>query len=66
MYSGHAIDRIQQRGITPMAVENTIITGRITPDPIPGRLRHYDSVNNITAITDQKTGSVISVFFGEI
>jgi hypothetical protein len=64
-YSGHAIDRIQQRGVTPMAVENTIKNGAVTPDPIPGRLRHYDSANNLTAITDQKTGTVISVMFGE-
>jgi len=64
-YSGHALHRMNERGLTPLTVENVIKGGKITPDPKPGRLRHYDFINNITVITDQQTGSVISAFFGE-
>ncbi|MFC1894679.1 hypothetical protein ACFLYH_01895 [Candidatus Dependentiae bacterium] len=64
-YCDHAIDRLRERGLTPSIVENTIKIGKVSPDPKPGRLRHYDIVNNITVITDKETGDVISAFFGE-
>jgi hypothetical protein len=39
-YGGHAIDQMQARGVPPSVVENTIQHGAVSPDPIPGRLRH--------------------------
>ena len=64
-YSGHAFDQMQGRGVPPSAVENTVRTGRASPDPIPGRSRHYDSVNDLTVVTDSQSGRVITVMTGE-
>jgi hypothetical protein len=63
-YSGHSLDRMQERGLTPRLVENTIRNGEVSLDPYPGRLRHYDAENNVTVITNSETGRVISLFFG--
>ncbi len=51
-YGGHALDQMQNRGLTPRVVENTIQKGVLSDDPIPGRIRHYDSGNNITVVTE--------------
>ncbi len=63
-YSAHAIKRINERGITPMIIENIIQNGKVTPDKIVGRLQHYDKINNITVVTSSKSGNVITVFSG--
>ena len=59
-YSGHALDRIQGRGLTPSVVENAIKSGQSIPGKIPGTTAYYDSVNNVTVITDTKTGRIIT------
>ncbi len=51
-FDGHAIDQMQGRGVVPSAVENTIHTGTRSLDPRPGRFRYYDSVNNLTVVTE--------------
>jgi len=61
-YSGHAVERMQGRGLTPTAIENTIKNGTTTPNKVPGRLEHFDQVNNIQVITCQVTGNIISIF----
>jgi hypothetical protein len=63
-YTGHAFDQMQGRGVPPSAVENTVRVGRASPDPIPGRTRHYDPVNNITVVTDSSSGRVATVMTG--
>ena len=55
-YTGHAIDRMQGRGIPPSAVENTINTGQTGPGNTPGTTTHYDPVNNITASQTRRAG----------
>ena len=65
IFTGHALDQMQGRGVPPSAVENTIQHGVKTPDPIPGRTRHYDLINDLTVITDTVKGTVISVITGE-
>lgn len=62
-YSGHAFDRMQERGVTPSVVENTIQNPtRRTPDPnAPGETIYYDSNNNITVVVDDASGRVITV-----
>ena len=65
-YSGHAIDRIQERGFTPSVVENTIQSGQSIPGKIPGTTSHYDPVNDITVITDTDSGRVITIGHGQI
>ena len=61
-YGGHALDQMQGRGIPPSAVENAIQNGVESPDSIPGRLQHYDPLNNITVITEG--GRVVTVHPG--
>ena len=63
-FGGHSIDQMQGRGVPPSAVENTIQTGIPSPDPIPGRIRYYDSGNNITVITEPN-GKVVTVITGK-
>lgn len=62
-YSGHAVDRMQGRGIPPSAVENTINTGHTSPGNTPGTTAHYDPVNNITVVTNSQ-GGVVTVRYG--
>lgn len=62
-YGGHAIDRMQERGIPISAVENTITTGQKLQAK-QGRLQYYDKTNNITVITESN-GDVVTVRYGE-
>ncbi len=65
-YSGHASDQMQNRGVMPSVVENTIQTGKSVPGKMPGTTAHYDAVNDLTVITDTQSGRVITVGRGEI
>ena len=65
-YSGHAFDQMQNRGITPTVVDHTIQTGTATAGKVPGTMAHYDSVNNITVITNSESGRVVTVSYGQI
>jgi hypothetical protein len=47
-------------------VENTIQNGTSIPGKMPGTTAHYDSVNNITVITDTGSGRVVTVAPGQI
>lgn len=60
-YSGHAIDRMQKRGIIPSVVENAIQTGIAKPGT-SGTIRYYDPVNKITVALDTSTGRVVTVW----
>jgi hypothetical protein len=51
-FGGHALDQMRNRGLMPSVVENTIHSGVMSADPIVGRLRYFDSVNNMTVITE--------------
>ncbi len=62
-YSGHALDRMQDRGIMPSFVENTINTGNVSPTDLPGRFAHHDPVNKIRVIVGEK-GQIITVIPG--
>jgi hypothetical protein len=63
-FSGHALDQMQARGITPSVVENTIQHGRPFTGKTPGTTGYYDPVNNIRVITNDTTGNVIMVIPG--
>jgi hypothetical protein len=65
-YSGHALDRMQEQGITPTTVEAAIRDGRAIPGKIAGTTAHYDPGNNMTVITNSASGKVITVDYGEI
>lgn len=64
-YSGHALDRVQQQGIMPSAVENAT-RGPAIPGKVPGTTAYYDGANNITVITDSASGRVVTVDYGKI
>ncbi len=61
-YSGHAIDRMQDRGIMPSVVQNTIDTGTSTPSRL-GTTVYYDSVNNVSVVVNSE-GKVVTVKYG--
>jgi len=61
-FTGHALDEMQNRGIPPSVVEDAIVNGIQSQDPIPGRQRSFSPDNRITVITEG--GDVITVVPG--
>ncbi|HBE32358.1 MAG TPA: hypothetical protein DD990_13770 [Cyanobacteria bacterium UBA11368] len=60
-YSGHALDRMQGRGILPSVVENAILTGQDSPGSRSGTTSYYDQVNALTVVINTATGRIITV-----
>ena len=56
-YSGHALDRMQDRGIPISVVEETIKYGKKTVS-YSDRIKYYDEKNNVTVVTE-KNGKVV-------
>jgi hypothetical protein len=63
IYSGHALDKLQDRGFMPSIVENTIKTGQTFPTK-PGTIGYYDTTNNIRVIINSSNGKVITLIPG--
>ncbi|VHO00999.1 hypothetical protein RHT_00271 [Candidatus Rhabdochlamydia sp. T3358] len=63
-YTGHALDRIQDRGFMPSIIENTLEIGHVSPADFPGGLEYYDSINRIKVIVN-KNGQIITVIPGK-
>jgi hypothetical protein len=63
IYSGHALDKIQDRGFMPSIVENTIKTGQ-TFSTKPGTIGYYDFTNNMKVIINSTNGKVITIIPG--
>ena len=61
-YSGHALDRMQDRGIMPSVIENTIQNGVSAPSR-NGTTTYYDSINNVKVVLND-SGKVITVTYG--
>jgi len=61
-YSGHALDRMQDRGITPSVIEGIIKNGKATPSR-DGKTMHFDAKNNVSVVTNE-SGKVITVKYG--
>ncbi len=61
-FSGHAFDRLQERGLLPSVIENTIQNGTRSAGNTAGSSRFYDAVNDVTAIIDDATGKVITAY----
>ena len=61
---GHALDRMQDRGLTPSLIENTIKTHIGIPNKIPGRMQFYDPINNISIVTEN--GEIVTVVYGRL
>ena len=64
VYVGHALDQMQNRGITPMVVEETIARGICSQNKKIGRLQYYDPKNNVSVVTEGN--SIITTCFGEL
>nr|WP_274604362.1 DUF4258 domain-containing protein [Erwinia persicina] len=62
-YSGHSLDRMQDRGIMPSVVENTIKTGVATPSR-GNTTSYYDATNNVSVVTNS-SGKVVTVKYGK-
>jgi RHS repeat-associated protein len=60
-YSGHALDRMQGRGLPSSVIENTIQNGIATPGNRAGTTLHYDEINRVSVVTDTASGTVITV-----
>lgn len=58
-YSGHALDRMQGRGVPPSAVEDAIQNGTQSPGNTPGTTVHTGS-NGVTVVTGNG-GRVVTV-----
>ncbi|MBR2410787.1 MAG: hypothetical protein IKB08_03585 [Clostridia bacterium] len=63
-YSGHALDRMQERGVMPSVVENTIKVGTPEAGNGPGATVYYDSINDVSVVLNEK-GKVVTTYFGK-
>jgi hypothetical protein len=63
LYSGHAFDQMQNRGIMPSVVDNTIQNG-VTFPTRAGTTGFFDATNGVRVITNSETGRVITVIRG--
>ncbi|WP_298837968.1 DUF4258 domain-containing protein, partial [uncultured Salinicola sp.] len=61
-YSGHALDRMQDRGIMPSVIENTIRNGQSYPSR-GGTTVFYSPKNNISVVVNSK-GDVVTTRYG--
>jgi filamentous hemagglutinin len=57
---------MQEQGMVPTVVENAIQSGQKTTGKIPGTTAYYDSVNDLTVITDTASGRVVTAKYGYI
>ena len=62
-YTGHALDAMQNRGITPRVVEDAISRGQAYHNPRSGRTMIHDPENDISIVLSNK--KVITVRFGD-
>ena len=60
-YSGHALDRMQGRGIPSSAVENAINTDDDSPGRTGGTTVYNDRMNGVTVVVDDATDRLITV-----
>lgn len=62
-HSGHALDRMQARGIHPTLGEDTI-SHAIEPQGVDAKIVHDSDYNSHTVITNEG-GRVVTTHFGE-
>ena len=63
-FSAHALDQMQNRGIMPSVVENTIKQGTSFPGNTAGTTGFFDAVNNVRVIVNSQNGTVVTVIRG--
>jgi hypothetical protein len=62
-YSGHALDQMQGRGLTPTIIKSVVQKG-ITYPTREGTVGYYDPVANVRVIKSEADGRVITVIPG--
>jgi len=65
IYSGHGLNSMQNAGIYPSIVENTIKYGIPVASSGEGTRRIYDFINDVTVVVDQANGKVVTTFYGK-
>ncbi|WP_411360027.1 RHS repeat-associated core domain-containing protein [Pseudidiomarina salilacus] len=63
-YSGHALDRMQGRGIPPSAVEESIANGQKGEGNTPGTTTHTDSTNDVKTVINENGKVVTAITVG--
>lgn len=63
-YSGHALDRMQGRGLTPSVVEDAITHGQSSAGR-GGRTIHYSSANHVSVVVG-RGGRVVTAVRGRV
>ncbi|GFM77208.1 sugar-binding protein [Pseudomonas cichorii] len=63
-YSGHAFDRMQERGYTPSVIESTIKNGTSAPGNKPNTTVYTDNSNKVNVVVNSQNGTVITVIPG--
>jgi len=59
-FSGHALDQMQNRGITPSIVKHILNNGEVVKSS-PGIKIMYDKVNRLQVVTNSQTNKIITV-----
>jgi len=65
LYTGHALDSMQNRGIMPSVVEEAILKGSMQRGKSAGTIRYYHKKNNISVIVNER-GDVVTTTYGNI
>jgi hypothetical protein len=65
LYTRHALDQMQNRGLFPSVVEDTIKTGRMISSKKNSNIIFHCKSNNLTVISSPE-GKVVSTFFEKI
>lgn len=64
LYSNHALDQMQNVGLVPSVIENTIKWGEKVKSSSEDTTRLYEAANNLTVVIN-KNGDVVTVFYGK-
>ncbi|MFW9882521.1 MAG: RHS repeat-associated core domain-containing protein, partial [Candidatus Thorarchaeota archaeon] len=62
-YTGHALDRMQDRGLMPSVIENVISESQVFPGSLTETYEYYDVVNKLKVIVGD-SGQVITIIPG--
>lgn len=61
-FSGHALDRMQERGFVPSVIENAIQHGTQSAGSPAGTMLYFDAVNKVNVVVATVSGRVVTVF----
>jgi hypothetical protein len=56
---------MQDEGLMPSVVDQARRQGNPKPGKLPGTTRYYDKINDVSVVVDDKTGGVITTYYGD-